>query len=610
MTMMLTQQQRRLTLTTTAVLLLSLSSQSLAFAPYVKPNAIVATRTRNYAGGSHKDRIRFPPVGQNKSNQQSAAATGLFRTTLPSVTKSSSLYMGVSYESLVEQLPSPAVLQAVEANSGNTVVASDVAVMAGVSLRQARRELTTLASLAQGDIAVSSDGDLLYTFPNNLSATLASKSAKFKAMQALRKAWPAIFFGIRVSFGLVLVASLLAIFSTIFFISQGSSNDDDRRRGDRGGGGMSLGGSMWGPSPLDFFYYRPYYGYYATAPGERPRDPEDMGFLESVFSYIFGDGNPNQALEEKRLQLASNYIRTKNGAVTAEELAPFCDDAPTPDFDATTTNTAYVNEAFVLPIVTALAGEPRVTDEGDIVYVFPELQLSASSRPVQRLDQSAIVLKKVGLEPDASARDIKNLLERSGISTRGALEKKDFLTILRNAIPPITDKDEELFGDEDPSMLLEQEYKFSLASDGNKVLAGGLGVVNLAGALYLGQMFQSYALYGVTLPSFFGIVQAGFPLLLSYAVLFNVIPLVRSLWIKTENAKIQQRNQKRRMWRTVLASGVSNITRKLNAASRLGTKMKQLKSSDAIFDTSIPLTENERKKQEAMLDEFDRMLDN
>lgn len=488
-------------------------------------------------------------------------------------------------------LPQPAVLDAIQQRQGKPIMASDLAVSAGISLRDARRDLTALATM--GDMAVSTDGDLVYTFPTNFQSMIATRSLQYKIQQALRQAWPAIFYGVRVSFGVVLLASLFAIFTTIFLVSQGSSNSDDDRRRDRGSP-MSFGGSWWGPSPLDFFYYRPY-GYYYTQPGEPRRDPDEMGFLESVFSYIFGDGNPNADIDARRLQLASNYIRDKNGAVTCEELAPFCDDLPDPS--------NVSSESFVLPIVTALAGEPRVTDDGDIVYVFPELQLSASNTPI-KVDSSAIILKKVGLEPDATPKQIKDLLDRSGISTRGALEKKDLLSILALAMPPMTKQDEKLFGEQD--LLLEEEYTFSLASDANKVFAGGLGVVNLAGALYLGQLFNSYAMYGVRLPSYFGLVQAGYPLLLSYAILFNVIPLVRSFWVKKENEQIQRRNEKRRLWKTTAAS----ITRKLNAARQLGTKMKQWKATDTIYTTAKPLTEQDRTKQQAILDDFDRMLEN
>lgn len=35
-------------------------------------------------------------------------------------------------------------------------------------------------------------------------------------------------------------------------------------------------GMYFGPSPFDFFFYRPYYGYYNT-PVQARRDPEEMG---------------------------------------------------------------------------------------------------------------------------------------------------------------------------------------------------------------------------------------------------------------------------------------------------------------------------------------------
>jgi hypothetical protein len=214
-----------------------------------------------------------------------------------------------------------------------------------VSLSQARKDLTALASLTKGDIAVSRDGELIYQFPQNVQSALASNSAKYKAMQTFRKVWPGLFYVLRVSFGVVLLASLAAIFSTIFFLSQSSSSsDDDRRRDNRGGfggGGMRIGyDPFWGPSPFDFFYYRPYYGYYG-APGQTARNLEEMGFLESTFSYIFGDGDPNTGLEELRLRLAANVIRDNNGSVTAEQLAPFCDDAPVPRLDD---SSSYVDE--------------------------------------------------------------------------------------------------------------------------------------------------------------------------------------------------------------------------------------------------------------------------
>ena len=244
-------------------------------------------------------------------------------------------------EKLSETLPSKSVIDAVERKQGAPVVASDVAAAAGVSLSQARKDLTALASISRGDIAVSKDGELIYKFPSNLGGVLSQNSAKFKALQTFRKIWPGLFWFIRVSFGVTLLVSLVAIFSTIVFINSSSSSDDDRRDERRGGGGGGMGFSyFWGPSPFDFFYYRPY-GYYGYYGQPQSRDPEEMGFFESVFSYIFGDGNPNANLDERRLSLAANMIRQNKGAVTAEQLAPFCDEAPDP---SKVERTGYVDE--------------------------------------------------------------------------------------------------------------------------------------------------------------------------------------------------------------------------------------------------------------------------
>jgi hypothetical protein len=256
----------------------------------------------------------------------------------------------VSYEDLMEKLPSPSVIKTVESARGGKVVASDVAASAGVSLLQARKDLTALASISRGDIAVDDNGELIYTFPSNINSVLASNSAKYQALQLFKKSWPSLFWFIRVSFGVTLLASIAAIFSTIFFLQASSSSSDDDRRRDNRGGGMRMGGGgmggmggWFGPSPFDFFFYRPYGSYGAYSAG---RDPEELGFFESIFSYIFGDGDPNGQLEEKRLKMAANVIRENNGAVTAEQLAPFCDEAPEPRMDDS--GSGFVDEVRIL----------------------------------------------------------------------------------------------------------------------------------------------------------------------------------------------------------------------------------------------------------------------
>lgn len=518
----------------------------------------------------------------------------------------------VSYDDLMERLPSKSVIDAIESSPSTAVVASDIAAAAGVSLPQARKDLTTLASLSQGDIAVSKDGELIYSFPSNLNSVLSSNSQKFRLLRWFRKkVWPPLFYGIRVSFGVALLVSIFAIFSTIAVISSGSSSNDDRDRGDnrRGGGGMSFGfgGGFWGPSPFDFFYYRPYnYGYYGRQ--NRMKDPEEMGFLESIFSYIFGDGNPNEDMEEQQLQLVSDLIRENNGAVTAEQLAPFIlsDDLPSPDSSVDDLNSVrYVDESYVLPIVTQLDGEPRVTEDGDIVYLFPEMQVSAQSDLERQL-------VRAGLPSDASSSMIKEALMskgvRQGAFIRG-MERRDVLALFQKNQFLFQD-DFEAEDDQPFDLLQEREYKFSLASDTNKLLAGGLGALNLGGALYLAKLLSSVAAYGVRLPSYYGLVQSAFPLLLGYAILYNAIPIGRNLYISNKNKEINQRNSIRRKWRTqVLSSSAGRIARKLKEARKMGTKMKQLGGkTDIIFDTQQTSTDVSTTREKDAMKDFDKLL--
>lgn len=52
---------------------------------------------------------------------------------------------------------------------------------------------------------------------------------------------------------------------------------------------------------MRIFSYSDYYG--------PPRDPEELSFIESVFSFMFGDGNPNKDLEDYRWNIIGRYIK-------------------------------------------------------------------------------------------------------------------------------------------------------------------------------------------------------------------------------------------------------------------------------------------------------------
>lgn len=64
------------------------------------------------------------------------------------------------------------------------------------------------------------------------------------------------------------------------------------------------------------------------------------------------------------------------------------------------------------------------------------------------------------------------------------------------------------------------------------------------------------------------------PFLLSYAVAFNAIPLVRWIFNRRINSQIDERNKYRRQWATVARNGGVQVERKLKAAKKMNKDLK------------------------------------
>lgn len=304
--------------------------------------------------------------------------------------------------------PNPTIMQAVE-QLGYRVTAGDVATQAGLNVLIANQGLLALASDAGGHLQVSNTGDVIYLFPKDFRAILRNKYLQLRLQEWWKKIWGILFYLIRISFGIFLIVSITLIsISIIIIITAANSDRDNGGRGSHDGGG--------------FFYFPDLFWYlspdYDTRQRERRREKKDLNFFEAVFSFLFGDGNPNTNLEERRWQTIATVIRNNGGAVVAEQIAPYLDNIPE--------GYAKDYEDYMLPVLTRFNGQPAVTDEGQIVYYFPELQVSAAKHP-------------------------------------------------RHPVPVY---------------LEELPWRFSAASGGQITLSAGLGVVNFVGALVLARLLR------------------------------------------------------------------------------------------------------------------------
>ncbi|BAU64829.1 hypothetical protein STA3757_22050 [Stanieria sp. NIES-3757] len=288
--------------------------------------------------------------------------------------------------------PNPQIVKSVE-QLNYRVTVGDVASLAGLDVNLAQQGLLALATDAGGHLQVAESGEIAYLFPRNFRTILRNKYWKLRFQQWWEQVWRVLFYIIRISFGIVLIASILLMLVAIavIIISISSSRDDnDSGGGDSyGGGGYFFLPRFW-IGPDLFWFFDPDYNYRRRQRRQNTANYQ-MNFLEAVFSFLFGDGNPNVDLEEKRYASIGQVIRNHGGAVVAEQIAPYLDRV-----DA--------DEDYMLPILSRFNGYPEVSPQGEIIYYFPELQVTATERKPQPI--SAYLKEKLWRFTQASSGQV------------------------------------------------------------------------------------------------------------------------------------------------------------------------------------------------------------
>lgn len=266
---------------------------------------------------------------------------------------------------------SKVLIQAIE-RLDHRVTIGDVAAEAGLPLHEAQQGVLALASDVQAHLQVSESGEIAYVFPKNIQGILLSQSWKLRWQATWEQVWRILFYLIRISFGIVLILSLVLIVLAIIALAiaaAAASQQGNDRRDNRSGGGMIFIPRMWfGPDLFRMFDYR----YDRRSPSKKTDSDSKMNFLEAIFSFLFGDGDPNAGLEERRWQAIASVVKANSGVVVAEQVAPFLSDLGQ--------GWSQEFEDFMIPVLSRFNGVPEVSPEGGIVYQFPELQVTAQER--------------------------------------------------------------------------------------------------------------------------------------------------------------------------------------------------------------------------------------
>lgn len=277
----------------------------------------------------------------------------------------------------------PQLMTAVE-RLGYRVTVGDVAAQSGIPIELARSQLLDLANRTSGHLQVTDTGEVIYALAPDFRQVLRRKYLRLQVQAWIERIWAIVFYLIKISFGALLIASIAVVYLSILAITLVAvfSNDNNGDCGDIGG-----------ICVLDIFNISSYNSsnnigsIVSTSNNRHDRlakqfppiraktQRKSLNFLEAVFSVLFGDGDPNADLEQRRWSYIGNLIHRQQGVAIAEQIAPYLDDL----------GQGYEREYenYMLPVLSKFNGIPEVSPTGELVYHFPDLQTTLKDAPEQ-----------------------------------------------------------------------------------------------------------------------------------------------------------------------------------------------------------------------------------
>ena len=237
---------------------------------------------------------------------------------------------------------------------------SDLAAESGVDIESARAQLSGLVTEMDGSIEVSQSGPLVYVFPRDLARKAARRAASRPALLTKAQTTARACVGLMLLVSVALVRPLLA---------RGSDAERVSLRQEL----HELRAALVGEPSADG--------------GER--DVRACLAL-TCHAFMFGDGvgrerEASELLERQYAGIAG-AIRASKGAVCAEQVRPHLLELPQASADdeggtgATSGTIAWLQpvDEFMVPVISRFDGRPTVSDDGDVVYVFPDLLPTAT----------------------------------------------------------------------------------------------------------------------------------------------------------------------------------------------------------------------------------------
>ena len=282
------------------------------------------------------------------------------------------------------------VIAVLKKKTGGSTVA-DLVAATGLPLEQVKELVPAASDEFGGRLEVTASGEILYSFPNGfrskyrgfgpaLQRVLKTLSkAAVVAGTFLFKVWIVVmlvgYFFLFMAIALVALAASVAVSS--------SSSSDNRSSSRRGGG---LGGLFIASRIFDLIIRIWFYSELTKSLngnyGLRATKPKGKPLYQAVFSFVFGDGDPNADWDTREKKAIIAFIQANRGAISL------------PEFMALTGLQPREAEERITTYLVEFAGSPEATKDGTIVYRFDDLMrrtdrkdksFAALSAPIKRL---------------------------------------------------------------------------------------------------------------------------------------------------------------------------------------------------------------------------------
>ncbi|AEJ19757.1 hypothetical protein [Gracilinema caldarium] len=372
------------------------------------------------------------------------------------------------------------------------------------------KELVVIASDEfSGRLQVTESGEILYSFPRGFQSKYRGPMVAFKKLvKALKKGaktvgtwlfktWIMLMLvGYFILFMAIALVALLA--STVISVSGSSDNRSNSRRNDGIGSFYAVSYILdliiriWFYSEVSKSIDRSVYGY-----NYRAAKPKGRPLHHAVFSFVFGDGDPNADWEERERKAVISYIQANKGIISLPEFMILTGAAPQ---DAEQKISRYCVE---------FGGMPEASEDGTVLYRFEALLLRSDTQ-------------------DRSFAGLSAPIKRLQVFSKNSKKMNSWFAIINGV------------------NLVFGSYFLYFASTLGPIVSN----TQVRGSSYL------YAIAFILFSGFFNNPLGAITIILgfvpvSFAVLFYLIPAVRYYNLRKTNEQIKLENLRKTLYQQV-----------------------------------------------------------